>query len=280
LLLRRAHPATRKKDTLTTLWTTPVREYASNPLISVRPETPLVDVQEVLLEHDISAVAVVDDRGELKGILSSTDLLREARIELAGPRELARITPPPRKARDLMRRDVVTVDEDAPLHDAARQMVNHRIHRVVVTRGGAPAGVLSTRDAMCAVLRQRIETPLEQVMTTPVETIDEGDTIRTAIERLDDANVRGLVVVDGRWPIGVFTHTEAIHARALPSMFLDSPVERVMSYETICLDVKTPLHRVAGHAIQMHVRRILAVHARELRGIVSGFDIVRVMTTM
>jgi signal-transduction protein with cAMP-binding, CBS, and nucleotidyltransferase domain len=71
--------------------------------------------------------------------------------------------------------------------------------------------------------------------------------------------------------------TEAIHARALPSMFLDSPVERVMSYETICLDVGTPLYRVAGHATQMRVRRILAVHSRQLRGIVSGFDLVRVL---
>lgn len=105
-----------------------------------------------------------------------------------------------------------------------------------------------------------------------------GDTIRTAIGRLDDANVRGLVVVDGTWPVGVFTHTETIQARALTPIFLDSPVEHVMSYETICLDVRTPLYRVAGHAIQMRVRRILAVHDRELRGIVSGFDLVRIMT--
>jgi CBS domain-containing protein len=157
-------------------------------------------------------------------------------------------------------------------------MMKHHIHRVVVTRGGKPVGVLSTRDAMRAVLRERIDAPLERIMTVPVETIEEGDTIRTAIERLDDANVHGLVVVDGSWPVGVFTHTEAIHARALPPVFLDTPVERVMSYETICLDVSTPLYRVAGQFIQMRVRRILAVHDRELRGIVSGFDLVRVMT--
>lgn len=263
---------------MTTLWATPVREYASDTLISVRPETSLADVHDLLLDRDVSAVPVVDDKGELNGIISSTDLLREARLEITAPGELVRITPLPRVARDLMKRNVVTVDQDAPLGDAAGEMMKHRIHRVVVTRGGKPVGVLSTRDAMRAVLRQRIEAPLERVMTTPVETIEEGDTIRAAIERLDDANVRGLVVVDGSWPVGVFTHTEAIQARALPPMFLDTPVERVMSYETICLDVKTPLYRVAGHAIQMRVRRILAVHDRELRGIVSGFDLVRVMT--
>jgi CBS domain-containing protein len=263
---------------LNTLWNKPVRTYASEPLIFVRPETSLVDVHDLITKHDISAVPVVGDRGELAGIISTKDLLREARIDLAAPGERARITPPPRSARDLMRRDVVTVDENAPLLDAARKMTDHHIHRLVTTRDGAPAGILSTRDAMRAVLRQHVETPLEKVMTTPVETIDNGDTIRSAIERLDDMNVRGLVVVDGAWPIGVFTHAEAIQARALPSMFLDSPVEEVMSYETICLDIKAPLYRVAGYAIQMQVRRILVVHARELHGIVTGFDLVRVMT--
>jgi len=254
-----------------------VRDYASKTLISVRPDAPLAEVYDVLLDRDISAVAVVDEAGELHGILSSTDLLREARIEMLAPGEFARVTPPPRAARDLMRRDVITIAEDAPLQAAASAMVSHRIHRVVVTRGKVPIGVLSTRDAMRAVLQHRIKTPLERLMSTPVQTIDEGDTIRMAIERLDDANVRGLVVVEGNWPIGVFTHTEALHARALPPMFLDSPVEQVMSYETICLDVKTPIYRVAGHAMSMHVRRILAVHDRELRGIVSGFDLVRAL---
>ena len=265
-------------STLTILWATPVRQYASATLVSVPPELPLADVHALLLKHDISGVPVIDERGTLQGILTTTDLLRAARIEISAPRERPRITPPPRAAGDLMRRDVITVDEQAPLSEAAGAMVKHRIHRVVVTRAGVAVGVLSTRDAMRAVFQARLESPLERVMTAEVQTIDEGDPIRLAIERLDDANVRGLVVVDGRWPVGVFTHTEAIQARALPAMFLDSPVERVMSYETICLDTHTPIYRAAGHAIQMRVRRILAVHDRELRGVVSGFDLVRAMT--
>jgi CBS domain-containing protein len=88
--------------------------------------------------------------------------------------------------------------------------------------------------------------------------------------------VRGLVVVDGTWPVGVFTHTEALRTRHLTPSLLETPVEQVMSYETICLDVKTPLYRVAGHFVQMNVRRVLAVEARALRGIASGFDLARV----
>lgn len=258
-------------------WTAPVREYASKPIISVLPDTPLADVQHALSARDISAVLVVDEEGAVVGVLSSTDLMREARIEIAAPGEVARITPPPQRARDLMRTPVVTVDEDAPLHEAARKMVEHRIHRVFVTSADRAVGVLSTRDAMRAIRAARVETPLERVMTSPVMTIDSNESIRNAVTQLDDLQVHGLVVVEGSWPIGVFTHTEAIQARALPPAGLDAPVERVMSCETICFETSTPIHRVVGHAIAMRVRRILAVEHRDLRGVVTGFDLLRVM---
>lgn len=256
---------------------TPVREHASKTLVSVRPEALLAEVQDLMLEHDISAVPVIDERGEMQGILSTTDIVREAGAGASDPFARARISPPPRCARDLMRRDVISVDENAPLAEAASKMTAYRIHRVVVLRAGAPVAVLSTRDAVRAMMAHRIDIPLARVMSSPVETIDEGESIGLAIQRLADANVHGLVVVDGTWPIGVFTHTEAMHAHALPPMFMDTPVEGVMSYETICLDVDTPLYRAAGHFVQMRVRRILVVHDRELRGIVSGFDLVRAM---
>jgi CBS domain-containing protein len=228
---------------------------------------PLSEVQHLFEGRDISAVPVVDATGSLVGIVSSTDLLR-ATLD----------NPPERLVRDIMRTEVVTVDDTGSLRDAAEKMVEHHIHRLVVIKNGKPVGVVSTRDAMRAVLSYRVETPLEAVVTTPVETVEIGDTIELAIGRLAEANVRGLVVVDNEWPVGVFTHTEAIKARALPPDLRKTPVENVMSYETICLNIKTPLYRVAGHAIQMKVRRILAVSNRHLVGIVTGFDLVRFMT--
>jgi predicted transcriptional regulator len=137
--------------------------------------------------------------------------------------------------------------------------------------------VISTRDAMRAIALARVKTPLAEVMTTELETIEMDFAVDAATERLDDANVRGLIVVDGAWPIGVFTHTEAIRARALPASMRKIPVERVMSYEIICLDVRTPIDRVSNYARQVRVRRILAVENNRLKGIATGFDLLRIM---
>jgi CBS domain-containing protein len=259
-------------------WSAPVREYASKALISVPPETLLTDVQDLFEARDISAVPIVDAHDVLRGIISTTDLLRVARIEMASPRALARVWPPPHQVGQVMRTPVVTADEDATLRDAAAKMVEHRIHRVVVTRKGHPVGVLSTRDAMRAILKARITEPLSRVMTTELRTVDVGDSIEVAIARLTDANVHGLVVLDGDWPVGVFTHSEALKARALPAAIRKTPVEQIMSYETICHNVKTPLYRIVGQSIDMNVRRILAVENRKLAGIATGFDLVRYMT--
>ncbi len=263
---------------MTTDWDTPVHAYASNALISVLPDTPLVDVHALLEERRISAVPVVDAQGALAGIVSSTDLLRVARIEMQSPRALARVWPAPHRVGDIMHKEVVTVDEDAPLREAASKMVIGRVHRLVVTRAGRPVGVLSTRDAMRAILEAHVKEPLSRVMTTELATVDVGEAIDVAVGRLTDANVHGLVVVDDGWPVGVFTQQEAIKARALPAALRATPVEQIMSYETICHDRATPLYRVAGNALEMNVRRVLAVEGRKLVGIATGFDLVRYMT--
>jgi CBS domain-containing protein len=254
-----------------------VRDVASKTLHAVLPTTSIVEIERLLEERDISAVPVIDASGALVGIVSTTDLLRAAARQTSERPGVIGGPAPPRVAADLMQPDVATIDEGAPLGDAARVMMARHIHRLVVLRETLPVGVVSTRDAMRAVLRLRIETPLAEVMSAPVETVDIADPIRVAVTRLQDANVRGLIVVDGDWPVGVFAQPEAIRARLLPPSLWDRPVEDAMSYATICLDVSTPLYRVAGHAIEMHVRRVLAVEKRQLRGVASGFDLARVL---
>ena len=91
--------------------------------------------------------------------------------------------------------------------------------------------------------------------------------------------MRGLVVVDGKAPVGLFSQLEAIRARALPPPLRQRPVEEIMSYETMSLDVDTPLYRAAGHAVSTRMRRIFVVDGRTLVGIVTGYDLAHVLAT-
>jgi len=253
------------------LWQTPVREYMSHALISTSPATTIEEARALLVDRDVSALPVLaraaDKEGaELVGILSTTDLWRST---VAGKDA--------KTVAEVMTKDVATIDEGKSLRDAALTMLARKTNRVIALRRGVPAAVCSTRDLMRAVLFHRVEAPLSRVMHTPVITVAVSDTIARADELLSEDNSRGLVVLDGTKPVGAYTHTEALRAR-MKGHEGNGKVESVMSYETICLDEQTPLYRAAGHAVQMGIRRIFALRDGTISGIVTGFDLVTVLT--
>ncbi|MBK8218553.1 MAG: CBS domain-containing protein [Myxococcales bacterium] len=248
------------------LWSTPVREYMSHALIGTVPSTPIEEARTLLVERDVSALPVVDGQ-KLVGILSTTDLWRGT---MAGKEA--------KTVAELMTTDVATIDEGASLRSAAEVMLARKTNRVIVLRKGRPVAVHSTRDAMRAVLFHHVEAPLSRVMHTPVVTVSVSETIAKADALLKEDNTRGLVVLDGKKPVGAYTHTESLRARMKGKVPERDTVESIMSYETICLDEKTPLYRAAGHAVQMGIRRIFALKDETISGIVTGFDLVTVMT--
>jgi CBS domain-containing protein len=128
-----------------------VDEVMAREVLAVRPDISLRTAAELMLEHAISGMPVVDEDGQLVGMLSKTDVVRhgleddvEASVELlpTGQHYLDGTT-----AGDVMTRQVLTVPEGLSLAMAAKIMVNAGVHRVpVVSATGALVGQLSTTD--------------------------------------------------------------------------------------------------------------------------------------
>jgi CBS domain-containing protein len=127
-----------------------VDEVMVRKVLAVYPDTSLRTAAELMLEHAISGMPVVDDQGRLLGMLSKTDLVRHRLDEEEG----VSVTLPSGQhllegttVEDVMTRQVLTVPEGASLADAAKIMVNASVHRVpVVARTGALVGLVSTSD--------------------------------------------------------------------------------------------------------------------------------------
>lgn len=252
-----------------------VRDCMHHGLVSVGPADTVQAVQRLIEEIGVSAVPVMQD-GVLLGIISTRDLAHRARLDLdALARGPARVEFGELLAVDVMRHGVLTIDIDATVTAAARTMLDHHVHRLVVVQGSAPVGIISTRDCMGQIVASGDRTPLGELMTSPAMSIDIDTSVEDAVRLLDTANVRGVVVVDGQWPVGVFTQSEAAKITQMSAADRALSVERVMSYETICLDVDTPTYRVAAHVRDMGVRRVLAVSKRQLVGIASAVDLLR-----
>lgn len=251
----------------------PVSLYMSEPVLTVSESTPLAEVHRILTEHHVSCVPVLDAAGAAVGVLSRTDLLRVGRLTTKTHGREPLLTLPDQTAREQMHTGVITVTPDTQVGQAANVLVKRRIHRVFVEDGGRMVGVLSTKEILLAIRDKRVTTPISEAMSSPVFTIPTTAPLSLATDRLAKAHVSGLVVIDeNEWPVGTFTQTEALLAR---DVHTDTPVEEVMSYAMLCLDVRTPMHRAAAQAHATHARRVLAVEDRRVKGILTGLDFAR-----
>ena len=134
-------------------------------VISVRSDTSVEKIAEVLLANRISAVPVVNDKDALVGIVSEGDLIHrvEAGTErhrswwlelLTGKEILAHefVKSHARKAADVMTHPVVSVKPDTPLGDIASLLEKHRIKRVPVVNNGKIVGIVSRANLIQALV--------------------------------------------------------------------------------------------------------------------------------
>ncbi|MBI5247624.1 MAG: CBS domain-containing protein [Elusimicrobia bacterium] len=116
------------------------RDIMHKRVISVRPETTLDELARLLTENGVSGVPVIGPEGDLIGLVSQTDLVRQPH---EGDTAAAVMTP-----------WTVSLEEDADIKDVARQMLSKQIHRLVITREGRMCGIITSLDLVRALLKQ------------------------------------------------------------------------------------------------------------------------------
>lgn len=248
----------------------PVSVYMTLDPVSVRPDARLDEVASALAARNISAVPVIDARGRALGVVSRRDLLRVGEIEPATATTRARWRLPDRTAAEVMNPEIVAVASSTSVKEAAALMLDQRIHRVFVDKDRRLEGVLTTRDVMRAIVEVRYGAPIHRFMTKPVQTIAPFEPLGVARRQLDELNVRGLVVAEDGWPIGVFAEEDALAARLRDE---STPVDQVMGHEVLIQSPDVRAYRAAGRMASMHARRIVVCDHGVVVGVLSGFDL-------
>ena len=144
------------------------RDFMQTDVLTVTPETPIIDVHQLFVEEEIHGAPVVDENGVVRGVVSTLDLLRAVRDEVEpddgalpyyrGESRFAIDTLPARlsdvKASDVMTKELVAVPPDMSIVDVAGKMREQHIHRVLVIENGELLGVLTTYDLLRAFIPQ------------------------------------------------------------------------------------------------------------------------------
>lgn len=123
-----------------------VIERMSHPVITVSPDTPIMDALRLMESEHIRRAPVVKD-GKLVGIVAQKDLLN------ASPSPVTSLSVweihdlvSKIMVKRVMTSKVITIQEDTPLEEAARLMADHRIGGLPVLHGDKITGIITETD--------------------------------------------------------------------------------------------------------------------------------------
>jgi CBS domain-containing protein len=112
--------------------------------IVVAVDATIEQARDLLREHRITGLPVVNGSGRLVGVISQTDLLY---LAVPAVQALIRHRGSGIRVGEAMSAPPVTIDSDATLRQAAQRMVEERLHRLVaVDSTDQPIGVISAMD--------------------------------------------------------------------------------------------------------------------------------------
>ncbi len=186
----------------------------------------------------VSGVPVVDEAGELAGVVSETDLVKaQAHMEgkdrfslsfyeydpfagQVGYFEECSLRVLDMCVRDLMVKEVITALPQDPLDHVIKRMLAHRIHRLIVAKEKVVFGIISTLDIMQAIASGKIAlaapvTVVADLVSESVVVSSEDMLIKELIDIFSDKVITGVPVVreDGT-VLGVISQADIVRSEA------------------------------------------------------------------
>ncbi len=189
--------------------------------ISIPPNTSILDARDILIRHRIGRL-VVEYNKKPVGIVTEKDISKS--ISIFSGKPIAKII-----IRDIMSKDLVTLQPEASIYDCAKLMQKHGISSIVIKNSkGKLVGVVTKTDLVSTFLIQSTATlPISKIMTKKVITVSPNDSIFEVESVLLNNQIRRVVVAKNKIPVGIITYRDFIPAKTfdLDKEFTD-PEER------------------------------------------------------
>jgi len=115
------------------------------------------------------------------------------------------------KVRDIMEKNVITIEQDKSALDAAHLISEKDISFLVVVKDGTPTGVVSERDFVRKVVandKQASKIPLSEIMSYKFRWVEPSTTIEEAVQKMLNNNIRRLIILENNKLVGVITQTD------------------------------------------------------------------------
>ena len=123
-----------------------IKEFMAKQLITFQPDTPIETAMESFLENKISGAPVLDNQGNLVGVLSEKDCMRTL-FESSYYNNLGGFV------REYMSTDLKTINIHDTLSNVADEFIKSRFRRFPVMEGNKLVGQIIRRDILRAIVK-------------------------------------------------------------------------------------------------------------------------------
>jgi CBS domain-containing protein len=147
-------------------------QIMTRPVITVTPETTIVEAANIMLQKHVSGLPVVDAAGKLVGVVSEGDFIRRSEIGtqrkrgrwlrfVLGPGKSASdfVHEHGRKIAEVMTKSPLTITEDTALEEIVELMEKNNVKRLPVIRADKVVGIVSRANLLQAVASLAREIP-------------------------------------------------------------------------------------------------------------------------
>ena len=170
-------------------------QIMTRPVITVTPETTIVEAANTMLQKHVSGLPVIDAAGKFVGIVSEGDFIRRGEIGtqrkrgrflkfILGPGQAATdfVHEHGRKVAEIMTPQLltITITEDTALDEIVELMEKNNVKRLPVMRGDRIVGIVSRANLLQAVasLAREIPDPTaddDHIRNRVIDTIEKND---------------------------------------------------------------------------------------------------------
>ncbi|WP_316504274.1 cyclic nucleotide-binding/CBS domain-containing protein [Nitrosopumilus sp.] len=118
---------------------------------------------------------------------------------------------------DVMTKSVISVDAKVTVNEAGKMMEDAKVGAVIIMENNTPVGIVTDRDFAVKIVAHayQITTPVKQIMSSPLISINSDESVRTAADLMHDREIRKLPVIDNENVVGMITATDVVNLLAV-----------------------------------------------------------------
>lgn len=235
---------------------------------TISADQTTVSAAKVMSERNVSCLVILDNDGEIVGIVTETDFLkRVAKKDTALKR---------RRISEIMSSPVKSAPASLSVLEAAAIMEEMHIKRLPIVDDKRLVGIATQTDLVRALTSFGVQKSVSEVMTRHVTGIQRNATVAEAAELMASCNISCLVALEQEKAAGIFTERDLL--RKVIAKHKDpvhTPMEEIMSSPVLSVRHDESVFSASRTMHATNVRRLVVTENGRPCGMISQTDIFR-----